>query len=51
MNSSSLVSACLKPFDPAQIKKYPVSMRMNQPENDEHECAQEVSIAATATLF
>ena len=33
------------------MKKYPVSTRVNRSENDNHECAQEVSVAATPTLF
>jgi hypothetical protein len=33
------------------MKKYPVSTRVNRPENDDHECAQEVPIAITPTLF
>ena len=42
---------CLKPFDSTLMKKYPVSARVNRPENDDHECAQEISFATTPTLF
>jgi len=45
------LSACLQPFDPALMKKYPVSSRVNRPENDDDECAQEVPVAITPTLF
>ena len=47
----SLVSQCLRPFDASLMKKYPVSTRVNRTENDDHECAQEVSIAVAPTLF
>jgi hypothetical protein len=33
------------------MKKYPVTTRVNRPENDDHECAQETSVAATPPLF
>ena len=43
---------CLKPFDAGLMKKYPVSSRVNRPENDDEECAREVSIeSAPMTLF
>ena len=51
INNPSLLCACLKPFDPDLMKKYPVSTRVNRPENDDHECAQEVHLAVTPTLF
>jgi putative SOS response-associated peptidase YedK len=35
----------LKPFDSALMKKYPVSTRVNRPENDDQECAREIPIA------
>ena len=47
----SAVSGCLGPFDAALMKKYPVSTRVNRPENDDHECAQEISVADTPMLF
>jgi len=50
-NNASLLRAYLKPFDPALMKKYPVSTRVNRPENEHDECAQEVPIAITPTLF
>jgi len=51
IDNPSLVHACLKPYDPALMKKYPVSSRENRPENDYNEGAQEVPIAITPTLF
>jgi putative SOS response-associated peptidase YedK len=42
---------CLKPFDAALMKKYPVSTRVNRPENDDLDCAREVPIAVTPMLF
>src|SRR5262249_32025066 len=40
----------LKPFDAALMKKYPVSSRVNRPENDDSECAQEVPSIKPANL-
>ncbi|MGA8153704.1 MAG: SOS response-associated peptidase [Terriglobales bacterium] len=51
INNPSLIGACLKPFDPALMKKYPVSTRVNRPENDDPECAQEVPLSVTPMLF
>jgi putative SOS response-associated peptidase YedK len=51
LKNSSLVSRCLEPFDAALMKKYPVSTRVNRPENDDHECAQEITVSATPLLF
>lgn len=39
---------CLKPFDATLMKKYPVSTRVNRPENDDQECATEIPIAGPA---
>jgi putative SOS response-associated peptidase YedK len=36
------VADCLKPFDPKLMKKYPVSNRVNRPENDDESCAEEI---------
>jgi len=36
------VADCLKPFDPNWMKKYPVSNRVNRPENDDATCAEEI---------
>jgi putative SOS response-associated peptidase YedK len=48
----ALVTECLKPFHSGLMKKYPVSVRVNRPENDDPECAREVPIAVTTqTLF
>jgi putative SOS response-associated peptidase YedK len=52
ITDSKRVVDCLKPFDPALMKKYPVSARVNRPENDDEECAREVPLSGiTATLF
>jgi putative SOS response-associated peptidase YedK len=51
IRNASVVSLCLEPFDAALMKKYPVSTRVNRPENDDHECAQEISVTATPMLF
>jgi putative SOS response-associated peptidase YedK len=51
IKNPSVAGACLKPFDPALMKKYPVNTRVNRPENDDHGCAQEVSITVTPALF
>jgi putative SOS response-associated peptidase YedK len=47
------LTATLKPFDPAQMKCYPVSTLVNSPANDDSACAAEVDTAqcGTATLF
>jgi SOS response associated peptidase (SRAP) len=37
----SLVPRLLNPFDASRMKKYPVSTRVNHPENDDPECAHE----------
>lgn len=43
---------CLKPFDANLMKKYPVSVRVNRPENDDQECAREIAVSVpTGRLF
>lgn len=42
------VADCLQPFDPRLMKKYPVRNRVNRPENDDQECAQEVPAENTS---
>jgi len=52
VTDSSRVAECLGPFSPTLMKKYPVSARVNRPENDDEACAREVQIPSTAqTLF
>ena len=52
VNNPSFLVDCLKPFDPALMRKYPVSTRVNRPENDGQSCAQEVPISvAQPALF
>lgn len=49
---SARVADCLKPFDTRLMKKYPVSTRVNRPENDDQDCAREIPIAEpTPRLF
>lgn len=38
------VTGCLQPFDAMLMKKYPVSSRVNSPENDDPACAQEIPL-------
>src|SRR6266568_1076180 len=45
VTDSQRVVDCLKPFDSTLMKKYPVSTRVNRPENDDQECAREIPIA------
>lgn len=42
------IADCLRPFDAALMRKYPVSARVNRVENDDQECSQEISIARPA---
>jgi putative SOS response-associated peptidase YedK len=51
VKNSSPLGACLKAFDATLMKKYPVSKRVNRPENDDRECAQEICVNVTPTLF
>src|SRR5438445_13498024 len=48
ITDSQRVVDCFKPFDSARMKKYPVSTRVNRPENDDQECGREIPIAAPA---
>ncbi|HYL91985.1 MAG TPA: SOS response-associated peptidase [Alphaproteobacteria bacterium] len=46
------VSDCLKPYEAKLMKRYPVSTRVNRPENDDPECAREVPLPPQAqSLF
>jgi SOS response associated peptidase (SRAP) len=48
ITDSKRAADCLKPFEATLMKKYPVSTRVNRPENDDQECAREISIAESA---
>ena len=48
VTAPSRVAACLQPFDARLMKKYPISTRVNSPENDDPECAQEIPFARRA---
>jgi putative SOS response-associated peptidase YedK len=46
------VTDCFRPFDARLMKKYPVSTRVNRPENDDAACAREIPLAPAAqSLF
>jgi putative SOS response-associated peptidase YedK len=52
VTDAAIVADCLKPFEARLMKKYPVSARVNRPENDDQECLREVPIVSKApTLF
>ena len=51
VKNPSLVAHLLTPFDATRMKKYPVSPRVNRPENDDPECAQGVAVALPQSLF
>lgn len=42
------VTDCFEPFNARLMKKYPVSTRVNRPENDDPECAHEIPLAPIA---
>ena len=48
ITDSQRVVDFLKPFDSTLMKKYPVSTRVNRPENDDQECARAVAMASPA---
>jgi len=39
------VSELLKPYDPRQMRRYPVSNRINHVANDDEECSRPVALA------
>src|SRR5215470_3353607 len=47
----SRVTGCLQPFDARLMKKYPVSTRVNSPDNDDAACAQEISLPSAPQLL
>ena len=53
LKDSGTLTAMLKPFDPALMKCYPVSMLVNSPANDNAECATKIEPPQLAgpTLF
>jgi len=48
ITDSKRVVDYLKPLDSTLMRKYPVSTRVNRPENDDQESAREITIAAPA---
>jgi putative SOS response-associated peptidase YedK len=44
VTAPSRVTGCLQPFDARLMKKYPVSTRVNSPENDDPACAEEIPL-------
>jgi putative SOS response-associated peptidase YedK len=52
ITNAETVRDCLKPFDASLMRKYPVSPRVNRPENDDEECAREHPVTEiNMTLF
>jgi putative SOS response-associated peptidase YedK len=47
MTNVGAVSGLLKPFDPGQMRSYPVSSRVNNVTNDDAECSTPVEIVET----
>jgi putative SOS response-associated peptidase YedK len=45
------VTGCLEPFDGRLMKKYPVSTRVNSPENDDPACAQEIPLPTVLQML
>jgi putative SOS response-associated peptidase YedK len=43
------LSGMLKPFDPALMRRYPVSTRINQVQNDDADCAKPVEPDSSPT--
>jgi putative SOS response-associated peptidase YedK len=44
VTAPSRMTGCLQPFDARLMKKYPVSTRVNSPENDDPACAREIPL-------
>ena len=51
VTAPSRVTGCLQPFDARLMKKYPVGMRVNSPENDDLACAQEIPLPSAAPIL
>ena len=52
MSDTRAVSDMLKPYDPRQVRCYPVSTRINHAANDDEECSRRIELAESqATLF
>jgi putative SOS response-associated peptidase YedK len=47
----SRVTGCLQPFDARLMRKYPVSTRVNSPENDDPACAEETPLPDAPQLL
>ena len=47
MRDVAAASDLLKPYDPQQMRCYPVSTRINQVANDDEECSAPVDLAQT----
>ena len=48
VTNPAAVANCLKPYEAELMRKYPVSTRVNRPENDDPKCAEEVPEIARA---
>lgn len=44
VTAPSRITGCLQPFDARLMKKYPVSTRVNSPDNDDPACAQQIPL-------
>jgi len=53
MQDIATVSGLLRPLDYRQMRCYPVSSRVNQPQNDDEECSREIQLdePQQGTLF
>jgi putative SOS response-associated peptidase YedK len=45
MNDVQVISELLKPYDPSQMRCYPVSSRVNNVGNDDEECSRRIELA------
>ena len=45
MNDVQVISELLKPYDPSQMRYYPVSSRVNNVGNDDEECSRRIELA------
>ena len=44
MKDAGVVSELLKPFDASAMRCYPVSIRVNNVQNDDEECSQPIKL-------
>jgi putative SOS response-associated peptidase YedK len=51
VTAPSRVTGCLQPFNARLMKKYPVSTRVNSPDNDDPACAEEIPLLNAPELL